>query len=55
MRRSKPDPYSITASATAGSMSGVVMRLISIGNNTSNRNTQAALTFAQTVCVGKMA
>jgi hypothetical protein len=35
--------------------SGVAMRLISIGNNTSNRNTQAALTFAQTVCVGKMA
>ena len=29
------------------------MRLISIGNNTSNRNTQAALTFAQTVCVGE--
>jgi hypothetical protein len=34
----------------------VAMRLINIGNNTCNRNTQAAaLAFAKTVCVGKKA
>jgi hypothetical protein len=31
------------------------MRLINIGNNTIHCNTTAALTFAQTVCVGKEA
>jgi hypothetical protein len=38
----------------AAPRSAVAMRLINVGNNTGNR-TPAALTFAQTVCVGKKA
>jgi hypothetical protein len=33
----------------------VAMVLINIGNNARHHNTTAALTFAQTVCVGKKA
>ena len=53
MRRSRTNQLFDNRVSDCGQHVRGRMRLITIGNDPSNRNTQAALTFAQTVCVGK--